>query len=138
MGVHGPVPKRDAERRRENKPEVPTETVPMPGKVKPPSCPTNLHPLARSWYRSLATSGQSKFYEPSDWQEARVLATVLSKALTSGKPVAQLIAIWQTGAAQLLTTEGARRRMRMEIERGAKPSLASVSLMDEYREKLGG
>ena len=136
MGSHGVVPKRDEERRRRNKPDQQTDTVSMAGGVKPPACPASLHPLARSWYKSLSDSGQSKFYEPSDWQDARVLATILSKALAFGRGSAQQFNIWQTGATQLLTTEGARRRMRMEIERG-KPE-APVSDMEAYRRARHG
>jgi hypothetical protein len=132
----GPIPKRDAERRRKNKPDRPTDTVPMLGKVKVPVCPEDLHPLAQDWYNSLADSGQSKFYEPSDWQEARVLAAVLSKALNAGRPSAQLIGLWLQGATQLLTTEGARRRMRLEIERGKTE--APVSDMEAYRRAKSG
>ena len=132
----GPIPKRDEERRRRNKPDRPTETVLMPGHVQAPPCPEDLHPLATDWYNSLNASGQSKFYEPSDWQDARVLATILSKALAFGRGSAQQFVVWQVGATQLLTTEGARRRMRMEIERG-KPD-AEVSDMEAYRRAKNG
>ena len=33
------------------------------------------------------------------------------------RPSAVLIAAWSSGAGELLTTEGARRRMRIELER---------------------
>ena len=135
----GPIPKRDAERRRRNKPAQKTDSIQVLGKVEVPPCPDDLHSLAQDWYKSLADSGQSKFYEPSDWQDARVLATILSKALAFGRGSAQQFAIWQAGATQLLTTEGARRRMRMEIERKTSPAgLAPVSVMDDYRDALGG
>ena len=132
----GPVPKRDKERRRRNKPDRPTDSILMPGYVPAPPCPQNLHPLATDWYNSLADSGQSKFYEPSDWQDARVLATILSKALYFGRGSAQQFVVWQVGATQLLIIEGVRRRMRMEIERG-KPD-AEVSDMEAYSRAKNG
>ena len=53
MGSHGPIPKRDAERRRQNKPATPTDSVHVVGEVKQPPCPKGLHRLARAWYLSL-------------------------------------------------------------------------------------
>jgi hypothetical protein len=98
-------------------------------------------PLVRDWYRSLSESAQSVFYEPSDWATARVLAELLSRALKSGKVSASLVERWQAGATELLTTEGARRRMRLEIERpqeGGEEGGADVSEMDEWRRRLHG
>jgi hypothetical protein len=99
------------------------------------------HPLARDWYRSLAESAQSQFYEPSDWQTARVLAELLSRSLRSGRVTAALVERWQVGATELLTTEGARRRARLELERtteqdGAQEA-ADVSELDLYRRRRG-
>lgn len=94
------------------------------------------HPLARQWYESLAKSGQAVFYEPSDWQTARVLAEILSRALSSRKLNASLIERWQSGATELLTTEGARRRVRVELEReDEEETEADVSELDEYRRR---
>jgi hypothetical protein len=97
------------------------------------------HPLARDWYRSLADSGQSRWYEPSDWQTARILADLLSKALRSRKVTAALIERWQVGATELLTTEGARRRVRLELERDAagqdEEPVADVADLDAARRR---
>jgi hypothetical protein len=99
------------------------------------------HPLARDWYRSLSESGQSQFYEPSDWATARVLAEMLSKALKAGKVSAALVERWQAGATELLTTEGARRRMRLELERpapeGEGEAVAGVAYLQDYTDRLG-
>ncbi|MBW3663562.1 MAG: hypothetical protein KY469_10720 [Actinobacteria bacterium] len=98
------------------------------------------HPLARDWYRSLAESAQSQFYEPSDWETARVLTELLSRALRAGKVTAALIERWQSGATELLTTEGARRRARIELDRsvgGDEEEAADVSELDEYRRRRG-
>jgi hypothetical protein len=43
--------------------------------------------------------------------------------------------------SELLVTEGARRRVRLEIERkaaSAKDAAKSVTAIDEYRRRLGG
>jgi hypothetical protein len=92
------------------------------------------HPLARDWYRSLAASAQARFYQPSDWQTARVLAEALTRALRGAKINAALFARWQTGATELLTTEGSRRRMQMEIADPAAESPQS-DVDDEVAEQ---
>lgn len=105
-----------------------------------PSIDSEWHPLARDWYRSLAESGQSIFYEPSDWQTARVLAELLSRALKAGKVTASLIERWQIGATELLTTEGARRRVRLELEHPAPEGEEgddNVTYLDQFRAGLG-
>ncbi len=48
---------------------------------KIPSLPRGTHPEARAWYRSLAKSGPSQLYQPSDWEYARICALLLSDAL---------------------------------------------------------
>lgn len=105
----------------------------------PPTGDDAWHPIARDWYRSLGESGQSEMYQPSDWQTARVLAEVLSRALNSGKVPAALLDTWQRGATELLTTEGARRRARIELERTTEePRDEKVALLDEYRRRTSG
>jgi hypothetical protein len=97
------------------------------------------HPLAREWFRSLSESAQRQLYEPSDWVTARILTELLSRALKAGKLTASLIERWQVGATELLTTEGARRRMRLELEAAppADPAEeAAVADLNEYRKRL--
>ena len=155
MGSRGPVPKRDAERRRENKPETPTDTIEVAGPVEIPPADPHWHAIARRIYESLELSGQSEFYEASDWAAAYVLAESLSrdlkpqpigiseatgKVLRARQPLkGSSLAAYLKGFAALGVTEGDRRRMGIEIERNPqKPELASVSVMDEYRDALGG
>lgn len=138
----GPVPKRSSERRRRNKPEGGSVTsVPVAAEmVECPPADEGWHPIARDWYESLAKSGQAVFYEPSDWATARYVAEAMSRGLESSRFSAQLFAAVSAAMTELLTTEGARRRARLEIERGAvgdeKP--ADVTALDDYRAALGG
>lgn len=77
--MRGPVPKRSDQRRRTNSP--------TPRKAEAGQRPTmpraskDWHPLARRWYRSLAHSGQSRFYEHSDWAAAYIVAENLTRLL---------------------------------------------------------
>ena len=103
------MPKRSTERRRRNK--VPGETtVHREGEVKPPSLPKDTHAIARRWYQSLVESGQSEFYEPSDWAAALYVAEAMTRNLKAPRFSAQMFgAIW-SAMDDLLTTESARRR----------------------------
>jgi len=137
-GTRGPVPKRSTERRRRNK-QSKVDTVVVDGpKVVVPEAGANWHPIARDWYESLKDSGQSQFYEPSDWQYARFIAEVMSRNLKQTRKFsAMLFAAVQSGMSDLLTTEAARRRVRMEIERGGgEETPASVTAIKDYRSRL--
>lgn len=124
----GPIPKRSEERVRRNKDEAgPVEKLAMVGDVEVPELGydvdeldgQSLHPIAVDLYESLKDSGQAKYYEPSDWQMARVLVHLLSKVLWSSKPSAQMLAALNSLMSSLLLTEGERRRVRLEVERGS-------------------
>lgn len=155
MGEHGPIPKRSEERRRNNKPETPQDSVEVTGLIKIPPANPRWHKTARQIYESLEDSGQAKFYEPSDWAAAYLLAESLSRDLKpqalgvsqiTGKVVRATLPIkgaslsaYLKGFAALGVTEGDRRRIGIEIERKPeRPALTSVSVMDEYRDALGG
>lgn len=139
MGVRGPIPKRDAERRRRNKPETPTKTVHVTGAVRVPAADRAWHPIAKRWYQSLKKSGQARFYEPSDWMTARYTAELMSRLLNQGeRPSAQLVASLNSLMSSLLVTEGDRRRVRMEIERAGEQPMASVTVIDAYRHARSG
>lgn len=140
MAGRGRVPKRDAERRRRNKPVIPTEAVAMSGTVRQPAVDRDWHPKAKRWYRSLKSSGQAQFYEPSDWMTAKWVAeleSVVYRDIDSGaRPSSDMVKAITPLMTSLLTTEGERRRIRIEIERGSAP--AEVTAMDAYRRARTG
>jgi hypothetical protein len=135
MPGDGPIPKRSDQRRRANKPEGGDVTQAPAGPAPTPhAADETWHPIAIEWFNSLTESGQSKFYEASDWAAARYVAEAMSRNLNSGERFsAVLFAAVMAGMTELLTTEGARRRARLELERGTQPEKASVHLMEKYR-----
>lgn len=144
VGITGPVPKRSTQRRRTNKPEIPVESTPP---VQVPSGEPWIVPLARGewheiakdWFHSLKKSGQSSWFQPSDWMEAYVAAHMLSEMLTSEKLSAMMYASWSSHTSRLLTTEGDRRRVRIELERASRKdedAEAAVTTMDDWRKKF--
>ncbi|WP_018503071.1 phage terminase small subunit [Parafrankia discariae] len=154
-GRGGPVPKRQAQRRRANKPEVEVRSAPAApaGKAQPPAAARDWHPIARRWYKALAESGQSVYYEPSDWATAYLLAEVISRELQpqivgrdeeTGKPLTATmpvkgasLAAWLKAMTGLMVTEGERRRARVELTRTDEEPAeeGALSKLDEYRRR---
>ena len=141
--VRGPVPKRSDQRRRRNKPEadVPATVVAMGQQVvRPPTEDRNWHPYAKQWFRSLKRSGQAQFYQESDWQEARLVCWLITQELSSpaGARAGMMDVIFSRADA-LMTTEGARRRLRVELitpKVADEAKEATVSIMEQYRADL--
>jgi hypothetical protein len=138
-GQRGHIPKRSDQRRRRNKDGIETVKAAGATTVAIPEPDESWHPAAARWYRSLAESGQSQYFEPSDWAQAAIWAEFLSRALNQGaRPSSQLVASWAAGASELLSTEGARRRVRVELERGqVDPDVDSaVTALAGYRSRF--
>jgi hypothetical protein len=139
VGKRGPMPERSDQRRRRNKPTVEPEQVEVEGVVEIPDADGAWHPTAFEWYRSLVDSGQSRFYEPSDWRAAHFCAGLMSDCLTVVPRNAQLVAQVRAMMADLLTTEGARRRAGIELERTPQQPQTSggnVTSMTDRRKRL--
>lgn len=115
----GPIPKRDEERIRRNAPEIPTETVEVFGPVIIPDLGIeDAHPLISEFWESLKKSGQSRFYEPSDWVYAKLVLTLMNSSLEQlGYVTAAQLQQYNVMLSNLLVSEGDRRRARLEIER---------------------
>lgn len=142
MGARGPVGKRSDQRHghrtKAEQDSVTKVRVPAPT-VAVPEPDEMWHPLARDWFRSLGESGQAAFYEPSDWQTARYVAEAMSRNLESGKFSAMLFSSVMSAMSSLLTTEGDRRRLRIEFERNAATDAdeeAAVTALNEWRDRL--
>lgn len=137
----GPVPKRESERRRRNKPDVPVQTAPGAAVVKIPPANHRWHPIARRLWTALRESGQSAFYEPSDWAFAYSLMDDLTYVKTATdrgeKRPAVMLATVYSSLERLLVAEGDRRRLRMELMRPGNgdghEDPAKVAILDEYR-----
>lgn len=133
--MKGPIPKRSDQRRRQGSSGPELKTAPAAPVYEPPRAEESWHPLMQEWYRSLGTSGQSVFMEPSDWATARIAAFTMSQELAGGAVSASMLREFMAVANQLMTTEGARRRLRVELQRGprAVEDRESDEVMDTYR-----
>lgn len=139
VGQRGPIPKRDDERIRRNVPEEETTKVPVIGTVEVPDLNLGVetHPIVIDLYESLKDSGQARFFEPSDWQFARLTMYTLNDVLMSGNISAMKLQAINGSLSNLLITEADRRRVRMEVERQQSGPIASVTqISDMFREQL--
>lgn len=157
MGQHGPIPKAPEQRRRRNKPAVPIDRTQGAQGAQPPAAEESWHPIARAWYESLAASGQSFWYEPSDWATALMVAENISRDLKprpigvhpeTGEPVLAKVAMsgaslsaYLRAMTNLLVTIGDRRRAAVELERETAVSEGSDEVvvdLDAARRRLAG
>jgi hypothetical protein len=174
VGARGPIPKREDQRRRRNKKTSTakkttqarrkTSAATSPSKrsaarVAIPKADPGWHAAAKRWYDSLAKSGQSSFYQPSDWAMAWLIAESISRDLKpqvvgvneeTGEPVFAIIplkgaslAAYLKAMTALLATEGDRRRVGLELERAGfgaddRPTVSEVPRLDDYRDRLSG
>lgn len=163
-GAGGPIPKRSDQRRRRNAPARPVKKAAASTKKSRPAANSHWHPVARRWYSSLADSGQSVFYEPSDWALAYLIAESISRELKphplidgSGKPLVDkagapimverppkgaAMSSWLKAMTSLLVSEGDRRRLQIELSAAATDGDASggasVSSIDAWRSRTDG
>jgi hypothetical protein len=136
MGQFGPVPKRDSERIRRNKIE-PAEVVAVIGSVEvPPLGLSDPHPIVVDLYRSLAESAQSRFYEASDWQFARFAMHFADQLLKAQRASGPVLATVHSMLGELLVSEGARRRVRMEVERSNGGTADVVDIASMFKARL--
>ena len=172
MGARGPVPKRDIERRRRNKPAKPTTTIPATGEVRVPQASSGWCRRARALWREAKKSPMAQCYEGTDWQMLAYLCDLMTTLFRPGRlslpleraireaasaegltkderlylewmlapvrPSAQLVASMNSVLTTLGLTEGDRRRMGVEIERGSEKKPAGVLDMDDYRRARQG
>jgi hypothetical protein len=132
-----PMPKRSTELIRRNKPDIPVEKVEVIGPVYVPALGIDdPHPIIREMYISLKESGQSRYYEPSDWQYARFVMHFADQLLKSARPSGQMLATVQTMMSNLLMTEGDRRRVRLEVERNTDSGGEVLQVADLFRQRL--
>lgn len=119
--------------------EKATTEVRMTGDVEIP--PLGLpHPdeLVISLYQSLSESGQSQYYEPSDWQYARLVMSQLDDYLSQEKKSPTMFGEIMSALTTLMVTEGDRRRLKMEIKRTDSSSAeadAQVARMSDYKNR---
>lgn len=138
--TRGPIPQRSDDTIRRNVGE-PIDKVSAIGTVVAPELGLGLtHFLVQDLYDSMKESAQAKYFEPSDWQFARLTLDQLNKELLygSGAIGAMKLSAINQMLTSLLLTEGDRRRVRIEIERqtGDKKPGEVVNFADAMRARM--
>lgn len=101
----------------------------------PPDPPEWWNERAKGWLLGLRDSGQSDFYEASDWQMALVAGDLLTKFGETGR--ANLIEQFLKIATVLLASEGDRRRAYLELRRDLEAEVPQEKASDRARRVLG-
>lgn len=160
MGERGPAGKRPEEKRRRNKDDSVQVEGTATSNVEAPPAQSDWHPIAKAWYAALADSGQSEFYEPSDWAMALMVAESISRDLNpqvvavpekTGEPVFEKVPMkgaslsaYLKAMTDLMVSEAARRRAGIALKRagaesdGSKKDGAKVVAMEKYRKAAKG
>jgi len=84
------------------------------GPVNTPQADPKWKPKARSWFNSLKLSGQSVFFEPSDWATAVAAADAYDVFLRTSN--ASILAQFTRLSERLGATVADRKRARIELE----------------------
>lgn len=141
MANYGPVPNHSDDLARPRSRKGGEQQAVTKGVARPsfaPSPDPNWHYIARMLWESLEASGQSDFYQQSDWAMAYSLCEDLSRYKDSAKRSGQMLQTIYSAMGELLVTEGARRRVRIELESPEDDNEpASVSVIADYRQQLG-
>jgi hypothetical protein len=139
----GPVPKRDSERRRANKPMSQGAAVPETGPAgdRPDSLGFDFdaHPIIQSLWDVLGESAEAKFYSPADWQRVRLELFYGHKVLSGGQIGAMAWATFQSGLSELLISPADKRRAGIELKpKTVDPDEeAAVVQLAQYQASLG-
>lgn len=132
--------KKEAERRRS---QDPISGKARHGELRPVKIPngkSDWHPRAKAWYNSLKTSGQSDYFQDSDWAKALIVADLITYCYENKHH--RMAMMWSeitSMMASLGTSEGDRRQvMRVELEFPAEEELSEAEeAQDMYAAMLG-
>src|SRR5690606_11245961 len=93
MAARGPIGKREDEKVRRNKPDIPTLKIgASEGPVEhPPLDIPDAHPIIEDIYMAMVDANHAALYETTDWQYARFQLHFADKLLKSSRPSAQML-----------------------------------------------
>lgn len=146
-GNNGNIPKRSGSRlgHVSNAEAAGEHVTKAPGaqKVVVPHASKDWCDMARNWYNALKISGQQQFYQPSDWQMAWLLADEIHHYKTATDQLGRLkrspmmLASIMTGMSLLLTTEGDRRKVHIELQGAPEAAVDPGQVaLEKYQEML--
>lgn len=140
MGLRGPVPNREEDLARPRSRKGSDEQEVKKGlmrKVTVPRADPDWHAIAKQIYNSLKKSGQSDYFQDSDWAYAFMLCEDISQYKKSKQRSAMMASTIYSALGNLLVTEADRRRVRIELqEPEPETTSASVLAIADYKREL--
>lgn len=146
----GPVPNREADLARPRSRKGGNQQNVTKGEALPATpydADPTWHPIAAQLWQACTESGQAGFYQQSDWAILYSLCDDLSlykkpSVAKDGteyyKRSGQMLQTIMSALSDLLVTEGARRRVRIELESpDTDETPAAVLAIADYRASLG-
>lgn len=95
------------------------------------------HPIATGIYDSVQTSGEVSWYQDSDWWMLYNLCEELSDYKKQDRRNGQILSSILSALDNLLLTEAARRKARIELQRPPEPKPdLSVVAINTYQSKM--
>lgn len=137
----GPVPNRTGDLSRERDANRGDKIPVSKGVLLPTTIPRvsdkEWHPIAKRLWDAAKTSGQSAYYQNTDWVMLYSLCDDLSVYKKSGNRSSVMLAAIMSGLSNLLLTEADRRRARIELEAPEDPQQdAELIAIDGYKDML--
>lgn len=137
-GKRGPVPARTETligHSAKEKQEAVTK-IAMSGRVAPPNPNPEWGPAARALYDAALESGQSKYYEPTDWWMLLFTCREVDSYCNDKRPSAFNLQVLLQMFSQLLLTEAERRRVQVEIDRGPTEDPVEAAAQQFYKDMM--
>lgn len=141
MGRRGPAPKRSGEGHRTTQARAEkrgiTKAAGFDGDYTPPPADPEWHPIAKDLYEAAKVSGQTRFYQPSDWAILYTLCDDVSWYKLQPRRSATMLAAFSSLMSNLLLNEADRRRVGIELHKPTEAELetAGVSSMQSWAAK---
>ena len=127
-----PTPKRSDQRTRNNSPETTRgRATGRPRRIRSPD--KSWPPRVKEFYKDCLASGQTEFWEPSDYSMLRIACDVLADAANTASATMYTQFVRITN--DLLLTESARRKAYIELVR-EQDEEETESASDRFRQML--
>lgn len=134
-----PLGKRDDQRVRRNETGedgLGTDQYDLEGEVLIPWAVFD-HSFVQGLWKSLEESVNRKFYEPSDWQYARLTLHMWDMVLMKNEvPSAMMIASLDSMLSKMLVTEADRRRLKIEAKRQTEKNGEVVDAATLFKQRF--
>jgi hypothetical protein len=136
MGSRGPIPKRDAERRRRNQLETATETIVVDRQVRIPQADSSWCSRAKRLWKAAKASPVSDYYLDSDWQMLAYACDLITTLFRPGRLSPKLDAAVRAAAGEMGLSKDERLYLEWMLA-PPRPSAQMVASLNSVMVSLG-